>query len=59
MRTKLTDLPNIGKAIAADLLAIGISSIWFKHPQRHCPEVARDQDHTTRINGLLLIFLGG
>ena len=26
MLTKLTDLPNIGKAIATDLLAIGIAS---------------------------------
>ena len=27
MLTKLTDLPNIGKAIAADLFAVGIGSL--------------------------------
>ena len=46
MLTKLTDLPNIGKAIAADLLAVGVAS----------PEDLKVKDALEIFNGLKAVM---
>jgi DNA transformation protein len=46
MLTKLTDLPNIGKAIATDLLAVGIDS----------PDDLKDSDAMEIFNNLKTVM---